>query len=302
MTNHSYALIIANENYLQLEVPNLFDVILDTLLDTLKTMPFLFVVYFILEFLHKKMRSMGSIRKKSNGWGPLVGALTGCFPQCGFSAAAASLYSGGAIGAGTLIAVFISTSDAALPIFLSHASQWGQILPFLAAKVALALIAGYVLQFTVFRRDIRSGAKAGHEDPGCGCSHEHASPVWGALAHTLKISAFMAGVLLVINLCVFWIGQERVGAIFLEGSLLQPILAALIGLIPGCGTSVILTELYLSGTLSFGAAVAGLSTGAGFGFLVLFRENRPLRDSLRIAWYSYLCAALGGVAIQQLFH
>ena len=268
--------------------------------DSLQMVPILFAVYLLMEFLEGRMgrvhRAAGTFRR----FGPLIGAAVGCLPQCGFSAAAASLYGKGLITGGTLIAVFLSTSDEAIPVMLAGSAGWQQIAALLAAKVVIATAAGYLLQATVFRSEeaaADSGAHSHHhEHKGCGsscCAKERfSSPIlnliWRAAVRTVQVALFVA---------LHLLGEDQLGKLLLTGSPLQPLLTAAIGLIPGCAVSIILTELYIGGSLSFGAAVAGLATGAGVGYLVLVRECKDRRRVLRIIGLTYLCSAVPGLLL-----
>lgn len=282
----------------------MLDVLLDTLLDTLKTIPILFVVYLFIEWLEHRVDFVKFMNGKGSRLGPLMGALVGCIPQCGFSAASASLYNGGMIGGATLIAVFISTSDEAIPVMLSHLSDMTLVIWLILVKVIIAVAAGYLLKYTLFRNEttrIRAQQSCGHdhEHTGgeCGCCSHHGSIFKSAAVHTLKITAFLAITMLVINLVVFWIGEDNLETVLLSGSVFQPILTALIGLIPGCATSVLLTQLLINGSISFGAAIAGLSAGTGFGYLVLFRECRSKKSAFQIVLCTYLVSVAAGMLL-----
>ena len=214
------------------------------------------------------------------------------------------------IGASTLIAVFLSTSDEAIPVMLSNLSDMSLVLWLILAKVIIAVAAGYLLKYTLFRNEttrIRTlgqksdhcGHDHDHEHSGgqCGCCSHHGSIFKSAIVHTLKITAFLAVTMLVINLVVFWIGEDNLETVLLSGSVFQPILTALIGLIPGCATSVLLTQLLINGSISFGAAIAGLSAGTGFGYLVLFKECRSKKSALKIVLCTYLASVAAGMII-----
>ncbi len=281
---------------------SLLDVLLDTLLDTAKTVPLLYLVYLLMEWLEGRMNAGKIQESKIGAVGPAFGALLGCVPQCGFSAACATLYNGGVIGAGTLIAVFISTSDEAIPILISHFSDMWSIVLLIAVKVVIAIGAGYLLRYTVFRNEVVK-IPAEHpveleDHPEGSCCHHHKSIFVTALEHTVKISLFILATLLIINLIFFLVGEERVESLLLSGSILQPTLAAVIGLVPGCATSVLITELYIGGTLSFGSAVAGLVTGAGFGYILLLRGQKNKKPAVKII----LCILAVGIVSGTLIH
>lgn len=275
------------------------------LLDTLQALPILFLVYLLLEYLESR-GAVQTLANRIEKVGPAAGALVGCIPQCGFAAAASSMYSQGLLSAGTLVAVFLSTSDEAIPVLLASPEGIGSVLPLLAAKLILSIAAGYLFQVTLFRREPAAAGKMGNMqeevDEEC-CGHHSHTPgkwavLWQALRRTLQVGAFLAVTMMAVELAVHWLGEDRLSTFLLNGSVFQPFLTALIGLIPGCAVSVILTQLFLGGSISFGAAVAGLATGAGFGYLVLFRECRDRRRIAQIIGCTYLAAALGGMLLQ----
>lgn len=269
-----------------------------TVTDTLSMLPFLFIAFLVLESLEHHSRNLiGKTLSKTAKAGPLVGALLGCVPQCGFSVIASNLYSGGIITLGTLLAVFLSTSDEAVLILLAHPKQAGMIVPLLLTKVCVAVIAGYLAN-AIFRKRISTEKHIETlcEESHCGC-HDHRGILRPALSHTIQLFMYIFVFTAILNLVIESFGLETVAVFLLEGSLLQPFLAALIGFIPNCAASVILTELYLSGTLSFASVVAGLCTNAGVGLIVLFRVNKNTRENLEITGLLYLVAALAGLVL-----
>jgi hypothetical protein len=276
--------------------------ILETLTDTLKSLPILFLVYFIIEIIQKKLNAQKLLKYKDHLLGPPLGAVAGCIPQCGFSAASATLYHSGVIGAGTLIAVFVSTSDEALPIMISHASSWEAVLQLIVIKLLIAVIAGYLFMYTVFRKERLTPKSDPVDLIGCDhhCHEHHSRSILkNAVTHTIQTTIFICITLLAINFVIFLIGEERVQALLMTESVFQPFLTALIGLVPGCATSVFLTELFLQGSISFASAIAGLSTGAGFGFLVLFKSNHHhAKQNLKILLCVYFTGAIAGMLLQ----
>lgn len=272
------------------------EVILDAITDTLKTIPFLFIAYLLIEFLeHRATERFTSALSHAGPWGPIGGAILGLVPQCGFSAAAANFYSGRVISAGTLIAVFLSTSDEAVPILLSHPDAFPILIRLLLVKVAAAAVFGLCTD-SVLRRFSRTkpGPDFHRLCDHCGC--EKNGPFRAALRHTLTIALFLLAVNLVLGLAIFLIGEASISRFLLSGNRLQPLLAAIIGLIPNCASSVILTELHLSGALSFGSAVTGLCMGSGVGLAVLFRTNKNLRENLCLTGALFLFSVITGTA------
>lgn len=275
------------------------DVLIDTLADTAKMLPFLFGVYLLIEYLeHKASDRLPRALRKMGPFGPVGGAALGCIPQCGFSVAASNLYAGRLISLGTLIAVFVATSDEAVPILISRPESAGKILPLIGAKLVTAILAGLLVD-AVLR--IVHAHRNEEDEPyrdlceDCGCE-EHGI-VRSALMHTLKITVFVFIVSLLLGLAIALLGRERIDSLLMTDSAFQPFLTALIGLIPNCAASVVLTDLYAAGSLSFGSVVAGLSTGAGLGLAVLFRTNRNIAENLTVTAILYLTGSLAGVVL-----
>lgn len=286
------------------------ELFLDALFDSAEMIPFLLIIYFIVEWVERKFS--GSIEhrlKKSARAGPLPGALFGCVPQCGFSVVASSLYSRRLITTGTLLAVLLSTSDEAVPVLLSQPDQAGTVLILLLIKVIIGITAGFLADRLLRQRKPGTNTPCLDETaPGTGCCrHSVSGPVsrWQLLkhplVHTAKIFGFIFLASLGINGVLAWVGEENLGRILLRHSLLQPFLAALVGLIPNCAASVVIAELFLNGGLSFGSTVAGLCCSGGLGLLVLVRENHDLKDTLRIVGLLVLISTAAGLAIQWLY-
>ena len=269
------------------------------LLDTLRMLPFLFAAFLLLEVLeHFSEKHRDRVMGKIGGAGPLVGALFGCVPQCGFSVAAANLYSGGVITLGTMLAVFLATSDEAVLLLLGNPGQGGTVLKLLAAKLVLGAALGYLTDLLLRKSPLKK-KELGNICEHCGCGEEEGI-LKAALIHTVRIFLYLLIFTCVLNVVLELVGIEKLSALLLKNSFLQPLLAALIGLIPNCAASVALTELYMSGVLSFGAVIAGLLSGAGVGLAVLFKVNKGLKDNLKILGILYLCAALPGILLQLL--
>ena len=282
----------------------LLDAVLDAVIDCVKMLPFLFAAFLLLEALeHHVSERMNDALAKTRALGPLVGSLLGCVPQCGFSILASNFYAGGVISLGTLLSVYLATSDEALVILLSGTAGAGEIFRIIAAKIVIGLIAGYLVMgvMRVLRIKDRSSKKEIGDlcrDESCGCHDEHAGILKPALKHTAKIFAFILVFTLILNIVLEFAGIEHLSRILLNNSVFQPVLAALIGLIPNCAASVILTQLYVEGLLSFGSVIAGLGSSAGLGLVVLFRINRDRREDLIILALLFGIAALSGILIQ----
>lgn len=252
----------------------ILEILLDGVLDALKTLPFLFAVYLLIEFMeHKSDNKIEKVLRKMGPFGPVGGALFGCIPQCGFSVAASNLYAGKLISVGTLMAIFISTSDEALPIMLAHPESIGTLWKLLLIKVIVAVIFGIAIDAVI--RAL--GKKANEEEEPfvgmcehCGCEH---GIVRSAIKHSLNIFLYIFIVNIVLNAIIAFVGEDTLSSFLLGVRPLQPVLAAVFGLIPNCAASVVLTELYLNGGLTFGSLVGGLCTGAGLGLVVLFKAD-----------------------------
>ena len=276
------------------------DIVLDTLLDCAKLIPFLFFAFLLLEALeHHASEKINSALASSGKAGPLVGSLLGCIPQCGFSVFSANLFSNGVIGIGTLLAVYLSTSDEAVIIMLSHPDRKLDILKLLAVKVIIGIVFGYVINL-IFKK--HPGPEKHIEDhcKDCGCHDEHGGILKPAIHHTVKTLIFLVIIVFVLNFAVELLGIERLEKLMLTNSVLQPFVAALIGLIPNCAASIFITELYLDGVISFASVVAGLCTGAGAGLIVMFRENRHMKENFKVVGLLYACAVISGLVISFL--
>ena len=256
----------------------LMDVVLDAAVDTLKLLPFLFLTYLAMEALehHAGERSEEAVRK-AGSLGPVVGAVLGVVPQCGFSAAASTLFAGRVITVGTLLAVFLSTSDEMLPILIAEQAPLSLIGQVLLIKVAVAIVVGFVVDALV-RLAKRDGD--GHIHIHELCEQEHCdcedSVLVSAVKHTLQVTVFIFLVALVVGFVIEWVGPEALASFMSQNPALSVVAASLVGLIPNCAASVAITELYLEGALGFGAMMGGLLVSAGVGLLVLFRTNRPM--------------------------
>lgn len=279
----------------------MWDIILDTLIDGLKLVPFLFLTYLAMEYLeHKTGQKTQQIVKKAGKWGPLMGGLAGAVPQCGFSAAASNLYAGKVITLGTLLAIYLSTSDEMLPILISEKAPVMLIVRILLAKAVIGALAGFVVDVIFSKR----GNEEEHEHIHEICEHEHChcekGIVRSALNHTVHITFFILAVTFALNLVLHFVGEDALANLVLNRPLLGPVLAGAVGLIPNCAASVVITQLYLQGAMSAGAMMAGLLVGAGVGLLVLFRVNHNRRENLKVLGLLYFTGVLAGILIEFL--
>lgn len=275
----------------------LVDAVMDTTFDCLKMLPFLFVAFILIEALeHYSSNFTAKALAKVGKAGPVVGAVAGCVPQCGFSVMAANLYAGGIISVGTLLSVFIATSDEAVLIIMSNPERIREVGVLLAAKVIIAVTAGYIIDI-FFRNQIATVKESGNLCKDCGCDEEDAGIWKPAWHHTIRIFIYLFIFTGILNLCIEIFGIEQLSKFLLGNTIFQPVIAAIIGLIPNCAASVILTQLYLNGAISFASVIAGLCTGAGVGLVVLFKMNRNRRENLKIVGVLFLVAVAAGMII-----
>ena len=271
-------------------------------MDSIGLLPFLFLTYLAMELLehytgsklNKKIQNAGKL-------GPLWGAALGIVPQCGFSAAAASFYSGRVIGVGTLIAVFLSTSDEMLPILLSESVPFKTILGILGIKLIIACISGMLAE-AVYEKLLHK--EEGKMDIHAVCEEEHCSCEDGvlksALKHTVTIFFYILVITFVLNLVIHGIGEDALGQVFANIPVLGQLIAAVVGLIPNCASSVVITQLYVKGVITSGMMMSGLLVNAGVGTLVLIRLNRNFKQNMGIIGAVYGFGVVWGVIIDLL--
>lgn len=282
----------------------LIDILLDAVIDSIRLVPFLFVVYLLIAYLeqHRENKLYQQMTKNKVA-GPIIGALLGCLPQCGFSVVGANLYSKRMITMGALLAIFISTSDEAIPILFANPKLMPMIIVVLIIKVVFAIIVGLIVDVCIKQTIKTSDEEMAHsiasEVHHCNCcSHEHESIWMYSLKHTLKIFLFIFVINLILGGIIESFGEETLKTVLLGDHILQPALAAVIGLIPNCASSIILTEMFVAGALSFGSLMAGLCTGAGIGLVVLFKVNKNKVDNLKIVGILYVTGTILGMFIQ----
>ena len=277
-------------------------IIEETLIDSIKLLPFLFITYLIMEYIeHKTEEKAKNIIKKSGKFGPLFGGILGIFPQCGFSAAAANLYAGKVITLGTLIAIFLSTSDEMLPVLISEAAPINTILTILAIKLIIGIIVGFSIDIIqkVLKNKNEEIVKKEIEDI---CKHEHChckedGILKSSIKHTISIFIFIVIISFIVHAIVHLIGEENISNLILNMPVVGPMIAGIVGLIPSCAGSVILTQLYLEQVISLGSMIGGLLVGSGIGILILFRVNKSLKENLTILGLLYLIGVIFGVLI-----
>lgn len=273
------------------------EIVLDTVMDSVRLVPFLFFTYLAMEWLEHKTGDMTrQAVRRSGRFGPLFGAVAGAFPQCGFSAAGSSLYAGRVITLGTLFSIYLSTSDEMLPIMISEAVPVGLIGKTLLCKIAIGLIVGVCIDMALRgRRAERRSASAGEGDGHSHCCCEKGI-ARSAAVHTLQVTFFIFLITFLLNVLLHEVGEDALANLFLQHPVVGELTAGLIGLIPNCASSVMITQLYLRGVLHFGAMLSGLLTGSGVGLLVLYRVNHNWKENVLITAGLYAAGVVCGVA------
>lgn len=279
----------------------LIHVVEHTFIDNIKLLPFLFVTYLVMEYIeHKTGDKTQELIKSSGRFGPVLGGILGVIPQCGFSAAASGLYAGRIITMGTLFAVFLSTSDEMLPILISEQVPTGTIIKILAVKALIGILAGLAVDLLLQRNHRQKDEELRIEHM---CDHEHCHCKEGkifrsALSHTLQIFLFILLISFAMNLLIEFVGEDTLAGFISSSRFFGPLLAGLVGLIPNCAASVVITQLYLDGVLGTGAMMSGLLVGSGVGLLVLFRVNDDLKENLKITGMLYAIGVLSGIVME----
>ncbi|MCC6729369.1 MAG: arsenic efflux protein [Chthonomonadales bacterium] len=284
------------------------EVLIEALVDTLPMVPFLLVVFAFLEWVeHRHAEVTGRVAGLTGAAGPLVGAGLGIIPQCGISAVGSALFARRAISLGTLLAVYLATSDEALPVLLADPKGVAWVAPILLTKLVVAVGAGWLTDALARSRPASPARAAGlaatraeSVPGGAACSLRHRSLLVCALDRTLRVYAFVLLTSVVLGALIATVGSTGMAAIMLRRSPFQPALAALVGLIPNCGASVAVAETFNQGGLSFGSAIAGLCAASGTGLIVLARENADRRQTARIVIALYAISAAAGTAIHLL--
>ncbi len=286
----------------------MLEVIIDTLVDSIKLLPFLFIAYLIMEYIeHKTSSKAKNIIKKSGKFGPIIGGFLGIFPQCGFSAIAANLYAGRIITLGTLIAIFLSTSDEMLPILISEGAPFEIILKILGIKLIIGIFAGLAIDVVMRIKNLNKNKKEDENEEKIGeiCEHEHChcgeeGILKSSLRHTFSIFIYIMIISFILNTVIHFVGEENLSRLILNNWLLGPIIAGLVGLIPNCASSVILTQLYLENVINMATMISGLLVGAGVGILILCKVNKNAKENIKIITLLYCIGVISGLIIQAI--
>ena len=271
------------------------EVLLDTFLDSVKLIPFLFLTFLLIElFEHKFSNKSKNLVEKSGKFGPLIGSILGIIPQCGFSVAATNLYITRIISLGTLFSVYLSTSDEMIPILIAEKAPIGLLLKILLIKFILGMIYGFIIDF-ILRKKEKPKYKICDEEH-CDCKD---NIIMASIKHTLNVFIFILICTFVIDLVMDLKGENFLKGLLLDNNIFSPFITSLIGLVPNCAASVVITELYLKGAIMFGSLIGGLLTGAGIALLVLFKEENK-KEFIKIVVLLYLIGSITGIIINIL--
>ena len=272
--------------------------------DTLYLIPFLFVTYLVMEWLeHKTGGKAQAAVQRAGAAGPIVGAVVGVVPQCGFSAVAATLWAGRVITLGTLFAVFLSTSDEMLPIFIAEQVPLIVILKILGAKIVVGMVMGFVVDAGMRLARCIDAPLHIHdlcERDHCHCHDGEGGILKSALKHTLQVTVFIFVITIVLNGVLEVVGEDALGEFLSANPVLSVFGSALVGLVPNCAASVVIAQLYVSGVLGSGAMLAGLLVSAGVGLLVLVRTNRHWKQNVAIIVGLYAMGVFWGLIANAL--
>ncbi len=272
------------------------ELLTEAFIDAARMLPLLFIIYLLVEYTeHKNNGFMHGLFAKSKKVGPLLGAAVGTIPQCGFSVIASDLFSKRAISTGTLIAIFVATSDEAIPIMLAHPDKIGDMLRLILIKFIIAVICGFAIDLVIRTKT------ADH----CGCSHHHhvhgncescdGGILRSAIIHSVKIFVFIFAVNLILGYAAEAIAPFMD---YITGhKVLQGFLTSLFGIIPNCAASVVLTKLYIAGEITLASLIGGLCTGAGVGLVVLFKQNKSIRQNLAILGIIYAIGVISSIVL-----
>lgn len=274
----------------------MLDIILDTIIDSIKLIPFLFIAFLIIELIeHKLTKKSKKIIGNAKQYGPLIGSLLGIFPQCGFSVVATNLYVTRIISLGTLIAIYLSTSDEMLPILLSRKTEFSIILEILSIKFIIGVISGFIIDFILRKKKLETQNYEICNNEHCHCNKNNI--LISSIKHTINTCLFIFIISFILNILISYVDETLLEKIFLKNNIFAPFLSSLIGLIPNCASSVMITELYLKEVLTLGTTLAGLLTGSGVAILVLFKSNKNLKENINILLLIYLIGSISGVII-----
>lgn len=271
------------------------ELLLDAFKDSIKLFPFLFITFLILEIIeHKFNKKQQNLIKQSQKLGPIIGSILGAFPQCGFSSAASNLYAAKIISLGTLISIYLSTSDEMLPLLISEQIDPKIIITIISIKIIIGIIFGLLIDFIRKNKKENINIKQICKEEHCHCQD---NILKSSLTHSLHILIYIFIINLILNFTIETIGLNKLSNLLNNNSIISPLIASLIGLIPNCASSVLLTKLYIANIISLGTLVAGLLTGSGVGLLILFKVNNNKKENIKITFLLYLIGILCGIIL-----
>ena len=279
----------------------MWSLVLDAFLDTLKILPFLLVIYILIEFLEHRTSFSQKPQILQGNLAPLVGSATGLIPQCGFSVMAAKLYDKGLIRTGTLLAVLLATSDEAFIILLASGTAAAAIMPLIVIKLIVGIGVGYLVNFLYSAEKLNTESVEDIHAYSCGREHEGNSDLRvyliNPLLHTLQIAFYILVVNLIFAFVIDAVGQDKIAASMIGGTYFQPFITAVIGLIPNCASSAIITSTYINGGILFGSCAAGLCANAGLGLVVLFKNTQKIKRNIMFVFTLYLISVAVGIVV-----
>ena len=273
----------------------MLDILVDALIDTLKLLPYLIITFLILEFIeHKLSKKNEEVLVKNRKYAPILGGMLGALPQCGFGTVAANLFSSKVISMGTVIAVFLATSDEMLPIMISEKASGVTILEIIGFKVLIGIVVGLIVDL-LYKEKYKIDIENMCNDENCHCDTD--GIFLSSIKHAIKISLFILIVNLLIGFLIYEIGEDKIDNVLLHHSVFTYFIASLVGLIPNCASSVIITELYLANLITLGNLMAGLLTGSGLGILILFKTNKNIKENIMILGIIYIVGVVVGMLV-----
>ena len=269
----------------------MMDVLIDTLIDTLKIIPFLFIAFLLIEYVEHKLKNKKTLNKAGR-YGPFFGAILGGIPQCGIAAAATNLYITRIVTLGTLMSVYLATSDEMIPLMLSQNVELKFVIKIVLLKILIGMLFGFIIDLIHTKKD-----KANYhlcDEEHCHCKE---NIFISSLKHTINITIIILIINMILN-TLFFFGKENIlNTILLQNTYFGSFITSLIGLIPNCGASVIITQLYLNNAITLGSLIGGLLTGAGIALIVLFKSNNNLKENLTILGLLYILGSISGLII-----
>ena len=271
------------------------------LLDSIKIIPFLFLTYLLMEYIeHKTNSKAGQVIKKAGKLGPIFGGVLGAVPQCGFSVSATNFYAGRVITLGTLISIYLSTSDEMLPILISEGIEIGLIIKILAIKVLIGMFCGFIIDL-ILRKGIKQETQ---NDISNMCEHEHCNCGNGILKssikHTVSVFVFIFIITLILSAIIHFIGEDYLKSLIISKPVIGSAIICAIGLIPNCASSVIITELFVSNVITLATMIGGLLVNSGLGMIVLFKVNHKLKENIKIVTIMYGIGIISAIILEGL--